>query len=93
LLSFWEIPWHPNVVHWQEPFSERTFRHDIRAHQNDIKNAIQENHHDTLIKSTQVMPEHKREIVLSRNEVNLIKTELQDLYDQIKSEELTNENK
>lgn len=91
LLSFWEIPWHPNVIKWQESFSEKTFRNDVKTHQNDIKNAIQDNHHDTLVKSTQVMLEHKREIVLSKHEVDLIKAELQDLYDQIKSEELTNE--
>ncbi len=91
LLNFWGIPWHPNVINWQEPFSERTFRHDIKTHQYDIKNAIQDNHHDTLVKSTQIVPEHKREIVLSEHEVDLIKTELQDLYDQITSEELTNE--
>jgi hypothetical protein len=91
LFSFWEIPWHPKVIRWQESFSERTFRHDVKSHQNDIKNAIQDNHHDTLVKSPQIMPEHKREIALSKREVGLIKTELQDLYDQIKSEELTNE--
>lgn len=91
LLSFWEIPWHPNVINWQEPFSERTFRHDIKTHQDDIKNAIQDNHHDTLVKSTQIVPEHKRQIALSEHEVDLIKTELQDLYYQIISEELTNE--
>jgi hypothetical protein len=91
LLSFWGIPWHPNVINWQETFSERTFRHDIKTHQNDIKNAIQDNHHDTLMKSTQIMPQHVKKIILSGHDVDLIKTELQDLYNQVKSDELTNE--
>lgn len=91
LLSFWGIPWHPNVINWQEYFSERTFRHDIETHQDHIKKAIQDDHHDTLVSSHQIMPQHNRNIILSKQDVNLVKTELQALYDQIKSEELTNE--
>jgi len=91
LLNFWGIPWHPNVINWQETFSERTFRHDIKTHQNDIKKAIQDNHHDTLMKSNQIISQHNKEIVLSKHDVDLIKIELQDLYDQVRSEELTNE--
>ena len=88
LLRFWGIPWHPYVINWPEPFSEKTFCNDIPTHQKDIKNAIQENHHDTLVNSNQIIPQHNNKIILSPNDINLIKTELQCLYDQVKSEDL-----
>jgi len=90
LLNFWEIPWNPAVINWQENFSEKTFRNDIELHQEHIKKAIQENHHDTLVNSNKIVTKHTREVILSKHDVDLIERELRDIYNQIKDEELIN---
>jgi len=91
LLRFWEIPWNPAVVDWPDTFSEKTFSNDITLHQEHIKKAIQENHHDTLVKSTKIIPTHNRNIILSKEDVDLIEKELRGIYNQIKDEEFINE--